>query len=79
MTGRERDAPRAQDDAYPEEDVPSTLPPSVPASELRPIAVGAWLLDSNYTGPTYEDVLKITNAKDWDSGKESRDRRNKTT
>ena len=36
---------------------------------LRPIAVGAWLLDSNYTGPTYEDVLSITNAKDWDEAK----------
>jgi DNA polymerase-1 len=57
--------------AYPDGDVSSTLPPSVPASELRPIAVGAWLLDSNYTGPTYEDVLKITNAKDWDSAKKA--------
>jgi DNA polymerase-1 len=44
------------------------LPP-VPLEELRPIAIGAWLLDSNYTGPTYEDVLKITNAKDWDDAK----------
>ncbi|MDR3557990.1 MAG: DNA polymerase [Candidatus Pacebacteria bacterium] len=41
----------------------------VPQEVLRPIAVGAWLLDSNYTGPTYEDVLSITNAKDWDEAK----------
>lgn len=43
----------------------------VPLEELRPIAVGAWLLDSNYTGPTYEDVLAITNAKDWDDAKKA--------
>jgi DNA polymerase-1 len=46
-------------------------PSPVPLGELRPIAVGAWLLDSNYTGPTYEDVLKITNAKDWGSAKKA--------
>ncbi len=43
----------------------------MPLEELRPIAVGAWLLDSNYTGPTYEDVLAITNAKDWDDAKKA--------
>ena len=46
-------------------------PSPVPLDELRPIAVGAWLLDSNYTGPTYEDVLKITNSSDWDSAKKA--------
>jgi len=45
--------------------------PQIPTDEFRPIAVGAWLLDSNYTGPTYEDVLKITNAKDWDDAKKA--------
>lgn len=58
-----------------DEELPSrTLAvPSLPISqsELRPIAVGAWLLDSNYTGPTYEDVLKITKAKDWDEAKKT--------
>jgi DNA polymerase-1 len=46
-------------------------PSPVPLAELRPIAVGAWLLDSNYTGPAYEDVLKITNTKDWDDAKKA--------
>jgi len=58
-------------DSGSDEDVSSTLPPSVSSSDLRPIAVGAWLLDSNYTGPTYEDVLKITNAKDWGDAKKA--------
>jgi DNA polymerase-1 len=56
-------------EAFPET---TTIPSSpISPSELRPIAVAAWILDSNYTGPTYEDVLKITNAKDWDEAKKS--------
>ncbi|MDE2188312.1 MAG: hypothetical protein KGJ35_01095 [Patescibacteria group bacterium] len=46
-----------------------SVEPPVPPEELQPIAVGAWLLDSTRTGPTYEDVLTITNAKDWDEAK----------
>jgi DNA polymerase-1 len=60
-------APKTSSEAVPADSFSLKIPPS----ELRPIAVGAWLLDSNYTGPTYEDVLKITNAKDWDSAKKA--------
>jgi hypothetical protein len=43
----------------------------VPLAEFRPVAVGAWLLDSNYGNPTYEEVLEITNTKDWDDAKKA--------
>ena len=43
----------------------------VPLAEFRPIAVGAWLLDSNYGNPSYQEVLEITNAKDWEDAKKA--------
>jgi DNA polymerase-1 len=66
---RRRDQRTQESDS--KQDVSPTLSSSIPPSELRPIAVGAWLLDSNYTGPTYADVLSITNAKDWDDAKKA--------
>lgn len=58
-------APKTSSEAIPASSSP------IPPSELRPITVGAWLLDSNYTGPTYEDVLKITNTKNWNDAKKA--------
>jgi DNA polymerase-1 len=73
-TGEDLSEFSAENSRTPKKRVPAGTPDfssTIPPSELRPIAIGAWLLDSNYTGPTYEDVLKITNTKDWNDAKKA--------
>ncbi|MDO8575459.1 MAG: DNA polymerase [bacterium] len=39
--------------------------------EFKEISIGSWLLDSNYTTPTLDDVYAITNTESWADAKKA--------
>jgi DNA polymerase-1 len=47
----------------------SVVEESIPDGELREVSILLWLLKSDITNPTLDDILQFTNAKNWKEAK----------